>query len=152
MEFTWAAEQSAYFHASHHSVLKILGCWGLPHVFLSNGITWVKDSQKYHNEIQRHFCIGQLLNPHNTANRKVSSVLCGLSPLCPSICPWLTNGECGRPWRTRWAFSRKIRQMPLALLFEDFRNWHIRPPWFMRVWIDFPDVAFQRLSDEASVP
>lgn len=86
------AGQSAYFHASLHGVFGILAFQGLPYIFLSNRIIWVKDTQKCHIKIQKNFCIGQRRNL-SIANVKVSDILRGLSPL--SVCQLAVTNQRG---------------------------------------------------------
>lgn len=74
-------------------VFGILTFQGLPYIFLSNRITWVKDTQKYHIKIQKNFCIGQRRNLLSIANVKVSDVLRGLSPL--SVCQSAVTNQRG---------------------------------------------------------
>lgn len=153
MEFTYVAGQSAYFHAGHHRVSTVLAFWGLPHIFLSSSTTWVKDIQKYRIKIQRHFCIGQLRNPFNIANIKVSNVLFSLSPLSISLAMTNKRGVQQTVENKAGIHSAgKSETDALSTLVSKALETHtLDPQWFVRVWIDFPDVTFQRLSNETSV-
>lgn len=152
MEFPWVGEQSAYFHGTCHGVFRILALWDRPHIILSSGMTWVWDTQKYHIKIQRHFCIGLLLNPLNIGNIEVSNVLLGLSPLCVHNSGHDSQKRCAvdRGKQGRHSVGKPETGALSTLVSKALETDTSDPHWLLRVWIDLPDATFQGLWDEAS--